>query len=177
MPFTHKTPTCQCPCPINLTPRGGFHSLARLHRGPTPDIASICTVNPCYLHPLRPPSPFERNNLKQSTTAFMSSTGQATSSTDNVQLIIGALADYAKETGIDLSKNSFATDLEQSNSPEAILQLLQEREKAFKVYRNDNWRLINCLNPAVKVLHRFSGNLGNAASQVSRTGHLVNHLT
>jgi hypothetical protein len=47
----------------------------------------------------------------------MSSTGQATSSTDNVQLIIGALADYAKETGIDLSKNPFATNLEQSNSP------------------------------------------------------------
>jgi fungal STAND N-terminal Goodbye domain len=107
----------------------------------------------------------------------MSSTGQATSSTDNVQLIIGALADYAKETEIDLSQNPFATNLEQSNSPEAILQLLQEREKAFKVYRNDNRRLINCLSPAVKILHRFSGILGKAASQVSRTGHLVNHLT
>jgi hypothetical protein len=101
----------------------------------------------------------------------MSSTGQATSSTDNVQLIIGALADYTKETRIDLSKNPFATKLEQSNSPEAILQLLQEREKAFTVYRNDNRRLINCLSPAVKILHRFSGILGKAASQVSRTGH------
>jgi hypothetical protein len=126
----------------------------------------------------RPPSPFERKNLKQeSTTAFMSSTGQATSSTDNVQLIIGALDDYAQETGIDLSKNPFATNFKQSNSPEAILQLLQEREKAFKVYRNDNRRLINCLNPAVKVLHKFSGILNKAASQVSRTCHLVNHLT
>jgi fungal STAND N-terminal Goodbye domain len=130
-----------------------------------------------YLHPLHPPSPFERKNLKQSAAAFMSSTGQATPSTDNVQLIIGALADYAQETGIDLSKNPFAAKLEQSNSPEAILQLLHEREKTFKVYRKDNRRLINCLNPAVKILHRFSGILGEAASQVSRTGHLVDHLT
>jgi hypothetical protein len=109
----------------------------------------------------------------------MSSTGQATSSTqaDNVQLIIGALADYTKETGVDLSKNPFATKLKQSNSPEAILQLLQGREKAFKQYRDDNPRLINCLNPAVKVLHRFSGILSKVAGQVSRLGHLVNHLT
>ena len=107
----------------------------------------------------------------------MSSTEQATSSTDNVQLIMGALADYAKETGIDLSKNPFATKLEQSNSPEAVLQLLQEREKSFKEYRNHHRRLINCLNPAVKILHRFSGILREAVGRVSRTSHLVNHLT
>jgi hypothetical protein len=38
----------------------------------------------------------------------MSSTGQATpstSSTSNIQLITNALADYAKITGVDLSKN------------------------------------------------------------------------
>jgi len=98
----------------------------------------------------------------------VSSTGQAASSTqaDNVQLIIDALADYTKETGIDLSKNPFAAKFEQSNSPEAILQLLQEREKAFKQYRNDNRGLINCLNPAVNILHGFSGILGQAVGQI-----------
>jgi len=96
----------------------------------------------------------------------MSSTGQATSSTDNVQFIISALADYAKETGIDLSKNPFATKLEQSRSPDAILQLLEEREKAFKEYRDGKRRLINCLNPAVKVLHKFSGILSEAVGQI-----------
>ena len=100
----------------------------------------------------------------------MSSTGQVTSFTqaDNVQLIIDALADYTKETGIDLSKNPFAAKFERSSSPEAILQLLQEREKAFKQYRNDNRGLINCLKPAVKIIHRFSGILGQAVGQVSR---------
>ena len=110
----------------------------------------------------------------------MSSSGQSTSSTqaDNVQLIIDALADYTKETGIDLSKNPFAANFEQSSSPEAILQLLQEREKAFKQYRNDHRGLINCLNPAVKILHKFAGILGQAVGQVShRTSHPVYHLT
>jgi hypothetical protein len=82
-------------------------------------------------------------------------------------IIDAALADYTKTTGIDLSKNPFAERL--SNSPEAILELLQEREKAFKEYRDGNRKLISCLSPAVKVLQAFSGILGNAVSLVSHT--------
>ena len=99
----------------------------------------------------------------------MSLTGQATSPPSNVQLIIGALADYSKQTGIDLSNYPFAATLEQANSPEAILQLLQQREKAFKEYRDGNRRLINCLSPAVKVLQAFSGVMGEAVSLVTYT--------
>jgi hypothetical protein len=99
----------------------------------------------------------------------MYSTGQTTFSTSNVQLFIRALADYAEITGIDLAENPFAAVLEQSNSSEAILQLLQEREMAFKEYRDGNRRLINCLSPAVNVLQAFSGILGEAASLVSHT--------
>jgi hypothetical protein len=89
-------------------------------------------------------------------------------------LIIDALTDYANITGIDLSKDPFAITLEQSNSPEAILQLLQGRERDFKEYRDGNWRLINCLSPAVKVLEAFSGILGEVVSLVSHTYLLVN---
>ena len=102
----------------------------------------------------------------------MSSSRQETFSASNFQLIIDALTDYAKLTGIDLSKNPFSAMLEQSNSPEAILQLLQEREKAFKEYRDGNRRLITCLGPVVKVLQVFSGILGEAA-MVSHTYYLV----
>ena len=105
------------------------------------------------------------------------STGQATPSTSNVQLIIDALADYTKITGIDLSKNPFAVTLKQSDSSETILQLLHEREKAFKEYREGNRRLINCLSPAVTVIQAFSGIIGEAVSLVSLTCHPVTHLT
>ena len=107
----------------------------------------------------------------------MSSTSQATSSTCNIQLIIdNALAGYAKIAGIDLFNSPFAAALEQSNSPEAILQLLQEREKAFNEYRDDNRRLLDFLSPAVKVLQTFSGIMSQAASPVSHTCNLLSLL-
>jgi fungal STAND N-terminal Goodbye domain len=99
----------------------------------------------------------------------MSSTGGQTTSSTSIQLIFDALVDYAKITGIDLSKNPFVAMLEQSNSPEAILELLQERQKAFKEYRDGNRRLITCLSPAINVLQAFSGILGEAVSLVSVT--------
>ena len=98
---------------------------------------------------------------------MLSSTGHATSSISNIQLIVDALAEYASITGIDLSNNPFASMLEQSNSPEAILQLLEGREKAFKEYRDGDRRLTRSLGPAVKVLQAFSGILGEAVSLVS----------
>ena len=107
----------------------------------------------------------------------MSSTEQATSSASNIRLITDALADYASITGIDLPQNPFAATLHQSNSPEAILQLLQNREKAFKEYRDGNRRLINCLSPIVNVLQAFSGILEGVASLVSDTCYLVSLLT
>jgi hypothetical protein len=98
------------------------------------------------------------------------------SSTSNIQLITDALVDYANITGIDLSNNSFAAAIEQANSPEAILELLQEREKAFKDYREGDRKLIGCLSPAVNVIQAFSGILGEAVSLVSHTCHLVTLL-
>src|SRR5712675_2341141 len=86
----------------------------------------------------------------------------------NLQLIIDALADYAKTTGIDLSENSFADKLQRARTPDDILQLLQEREKAFKEYRSRNRTLINCLSPAVNVLHAFSPALAEAVILVSQ---------
>src|SRR6267154_1755605 len=103
-----------------------------------------------------------------STTAF------SNSSTSNIQLIItDALIDYAKTTGIDLSKNPFAAVIERETSPGAILELLQVRERTFKGYREGNRALINYLSPVVNVIQAFSGILGEAVSLVSDTCHLV----
>ena len=101
----------------------------------------------------------------------MSSTGQAILSTSTIHSIIDALADYTKVTGVDLSENPFATTIEHLTSPEAVLELLQEREDAFKEYRDGNRRLISCLRPAVTVIQAFSGILGEAVSLVSHKYH------
>lgn len=89
----------------------------------------------------------------------------------NFQLITNALADYAKLTGIDLTKNPFAEKIELLTSPGAILELLRERESAFKEFREVNRRLIGYLTPAVMVLHAFSGIAGEAVSLVSVMVH------
>jgi len=96
----------------------------------------------------------------------MSSTGQPTIAPYNFQLIINALDDYAKLTGVDLPKNPFAEKIQLSSSSDDILKLLQQREKAFKEYRHANTRLINYLSPVVRVLHAFSGYLGEAVTVV-----------
>src|SRR5258707_13905925 len=113
----------------------------------------------------------------------MSSTAQeapSTSSTFNIQSIIdAALADYTKLTGIDLSKTPFATALEQSNSPGAVLQLLQDRAEAFKEYRDGNRKLIDSLSLAVKVIHAFSGIVGHVVCNARHTCecHMEIHFT
>jgi hypothetical protein len=101
------------------------------------------------------------------------SSTSSTSSTSNIRLVTDALEKYAKITGNDLSKNPFAATLEQSDSPEAILELLQEREKAFKEYREGSRRLITCLSPVVNVIQAFSGIFGEAVSLVSHATHTI----
>ena len=69
--------------------------------------------------------------------------------------------------GIDFAQNPFAEELQRINTPNGILNLLQEREEAFIQYRNRNRTLINCFSPAVHILHIFSKKLGDAVSLVS----------
>jgi hypothetical protein len=99
------------------------------------------------------------------------------SSTSNIQLITDALADYSRFTGKDLSKDSLASRLEHSDSPKAILELLQRRNNAFEEYQDGNQRVINSLGPTIRVLQALSRVLGEAVSLVSDTCHLVSPLT
>jgi hypothetical protein len=87
----------------------------------------------------------------------------------NFQLIMDALANYAKQTGTDLSNNPFVDNLQHSDSPDAILELLHDREKAFKEYRAGNRKLTSWLAPAVQVLHAFSGIITESMSPVRST--------
>ena len=91
------------------------------------------------------------------------------STSPSFQLITDALGEYAKQTGIDLSNDPFAKEIQVLTSPGDVLRLLQERERAFKQYRDGNRTLISCLTPAVNVIHAFSATLSEVVSLVSRT--------
>jgi hypothetical protein len=109
--------------------------------------------------------------LLTSSHTFNTSLGSMSStvfSSSNFQIIFdAALADYLEQTGVDLTKDSSAEKLQSCQSADAILELLQDRAKQFKDYRNGNHKLINSLKPVVQVLHGFSGVLGGVAGLVS----------
>jgi hypothetical protein len=93
----------------------------------------------------------------------------------NFQLILDALDKYSERTGINLQEHPFADKVKNCDSPSAVLILLEENLKAFKDYREQNRKFIDCLNPVVQFVHAFSGILSEAASPVSR-GRLSNHI-
>ena len=91
-------------------------------------------------------------------------------------LLDAALADYVKQIGIDPVKHPFVDQLRSCHSPDDVLNLLEGKANEFKHFRDGNRKLIDCLNPVVKVIHAFSGILGEAASFVSRMSSLFLRL-
>ena len=107
----------------------------------------------------------------------MSST--ASSSSSNFQSIFDlALSDYAKQTTIDLPTHPFVQSLQNCDSPERILDLLEDKAKQFQAYRDGNRKLVNCLKPVVQVLHTVSSILGDASSMVrlAEPSHLSDRM-
>jgi hypothetical protein len=112
-----------------------------------------------------PPSAF-RDCIGRVNTSPMSMSLTVVSSS-NFQLIFdAALADYLDQTGVDLTKDSFAEKLQNCQSADAVFELLQDKAKQFKDYRNGNRKLINYLEPVVQVLYAFSSVLGGVTSSV-----------
>ncbi|KAH9017289.1 hypothetical protein EDB84DRAFT_1581786 [Lactarius hengduanensis] len=70
------------------------------------------------------------------------------------------------QLGIDLTKDPLADAIRRCDSPNAVLELLQDKAHAFKDYRDGDRTLINWLKPVVQVVHGFSGVLGEAISLV-----------
>ena len=162
-----RTSTCHrhLPSPWRRTTRPSSESV--LHR-------SFLSVLVVSVFPTSSLSSDDLLRTNEQSVIFMSSTEQAASSSPICHLIVDALADYANLTGIDLSKSPSAQRMEHSNSPQAILELLEEREKAFREYRTQNQRLISHIRPAVEVLHAFSGTLGSVIDLVGNVCYGIN---
>jgi len=112
---------------------------------------------PC---PLPAPYPCLHSHQQMSSTV-------PTVSVSNFRLIVDAFDDYANRVGEDLTKNPLADLLRTCDTPNAVLRLLQEREQAFKHFRDGDQTLIEWLKPVVHVVHGFSNVLGQIASMVS----------
>jgi len=94
----------------------------------------------------------------------MSHANPTTSSSPNFQLIFNnALKSYEKCTKSDLLAHPLAAQLQDCNSPSTILALIYQQVQGLQ---RDDDKLTKWLDPTVRVLHAFSGTLGEGVSLV-----------
>jgi hypothetical protein len=83
-----------------------------------------------------------------------------TSSRSNYQSIFdNALEAYKEKTKIELRSHPLLHSLENCDSPAASLTLLLEQVSGLNQSRRADGGLAECLEPIVKVLYMFSGNI------------------
>ena len=90
----------------------------------------------------------------------------------NFQLIFNiALKAYEKNTKSDLLTHPLASQLQECDSPAAILSVLQSQVDDLEQARKSDKRLTNWLGPTINVLLAFSDTLGEGVSLVSIKGN------
>jgi len=81
-----------------------------------------------------------------------------TSTSSNFQLIFdNALKAYKKRTKKDLLMHPLALQLQPCNSPDSVIDILQQQVQELEQSQRRNERWTRWLDPTVKVLHAFSG--------------------
>lgn len=98
---------------------------------------------------------------------IMTSTTAKTPTLDLASIFNAALIEYTKQTGINPITCPFAEKLLDCNSPESIVQLLEETAQKFQDVRGRHPTLSKWLPPVIQVVYLVSGVLGNTAALVS----------
>ena len=99
--------------------------------------------------------------------SIMSHPSPSTSSTSNFQLIFNnALKAYEKRTKSDLLAHPLVAQLQDCNSPSAILAVIHQQVQQAHQSRGGDERLTKWLDPTVKVLYSLSETLGEGVSLV-----------
>lgn len=124
---------------------------------------TTCSLRPVtlqsYYHIL------ETNDLP--TLQVMSHTHPAATSSPNFQLIFNnAVKAYGKRTKNDLLAHPLAAQLQECNSPSAILDVLQQQVQDLNQFRMTDERWTKWLDPTVNVLYALSGTLGEGVGLV-----------
>ena len=89
----------------------------------------------------------------------MSSTSNIASSSSNFDSLFNvALENYSKQTGKDLRNHPLADRIDNCDSADSILDILQEQSLAFDESRKGDTKLFNWIRHGVNVLHALSVN-------------------
>ena len=74
-------------------------------------------------------------------------------------LFDAALHDYEKQTGMKLVEDPLARQLENCNSVDSIIAILQEQARAFTQFRRHDDKVMKPLKRVVQVTHALSTSL------------------
>jgi len=123
--------------------------------------------NPIFLsyHLFFPPS--GSDFLRTLLPILMMSTTGKTPALDLASIFNAALIEYTKKTGINPITCPFAERLLDCDSPESVIQLLQDTAQNFHDFRGRHSSLSKWLPPVVQVVYLVSGSLGHTACLVS----------
>ena len=94
-------------------------------------------------------------------------TTTANSSTHFQLILDNALKAYERDTKMDLLAHPLAAELQDCNSPSAILAVLHRQVQGLDRSPSSDDRWTKWLNPTVNVLHTLSDALGEAVSLVN----------
>jgi hypothetical protein len=67
-----------------------------------------------------------------------------------------ALANYTRQTGIDLTNDPLTAQIRNCDTPNAILDVIKGQAWGFEEVRNGDVKLIECLRPIIDGLHILS---------------------
>jgi hypothetical protein len=81
-------------------------------------------------------------------------------------ILDAALSEYKTKTGIDLTDNPLAKELQSCDSAEAVQDIIQREAKAVDKFRDRNKWLMKWINPSVDVLFTISSTLSAGVSIV-----------
>ncbi len=96
-----------------------------------------------------------------------SSSSQTPASSSQFKSILdAALCEYKKKTGNDLVNHWLAKELQNCDSAEAVLDIIQHQAEAFDKFRDGDKRLMKWIGSSVHVLYTISSTLGEGVSMV-----------
>jgi hypothetical protein len=97
----------------------------------------------------------------------MSHVHPSSASSPDFQLIFNiALKSYERRTKSDLLVHPLAAQLQDCNSPNAVLALIRQQVQGLHQSQRADERLTKWLNPTVNVLYTFSATLGGGVGTV-----------
>ena len=101
----------------------------------------------------------------------MSDTSSSSPSLQLPLLFDAALQSYERQTGMKLIDHPLARQLENCNSVDSIMDILQHQIHTLTEFRGGNGKVMNSLKRAVHILHALSTNttLSEGISLVNRT--------